>query len=194
MTNNKSNIQMRKKFRIGNVGKKILLILLAGYAISHTYSNKKQWRIVKEVYKEFKEDREYNMERASASLFKAKLIEERTNKDGTKAIILTNRGREYAMAFDMENMKLPHEEKWDGKWRMVMYDIPIRLNKVRESLRYQLKRIGMKEIQQSVFVYPYQCHKEIKYIIEFYFAWKYIHFLEATFINGEDKLKKHFRI
>ena len=75
-----------------------------------------------------------------------------------------------------------------------MYDIPIRLNKVRESLRYQLKRIGMKEIQKSVFVYPHPCHKEIKYIVEFYNAWKYIHFLEITFINGEEKLKKHFNL
>ena len=94
----------------------------------------------------------------------------------------------------MENMKLPREEKWDGKWRIVIYDIPVRLNKVRESLRYQLKRMGMKEIQKSVFVYPYSCHKEIKYIIEFYFAWKYINFIEATFINNEEKLKKHFDI
>ena len=92
------------------------------------------------------------------------------------------------------NGKLPREEKWDKKWRMVIYDIPVRLNKVRESLRYQLKRIGMKELQKSVFIYPYPCHKEIKYIIEFYNAWKYIIFTETIFLNREDKLKKHFSI
>ena len=183
-----------KKSRIGNLQKKILLLLLTCQALSFNYSRSKQWKALKEIHKEFEEDREDSIERASQSLFKSKLVEERSNKDGTTTIVLTQKGREYAMAFDMENTKLSHEEKWDGKWRMVMYDIPIKLNKVRESLRYQLKRIGMKEIQQSVFVYPYQCHKEIKYIIEFYFAWKYIHFLEATFINGEDKLKKHFKL
>ena len=170
------------------------MVLLARYAIGHTYSNRKQWEIVKEVYKEFQEYDNYTLERASESLFKSKLVDEQSNKDGTTTIVLTNKGREYALAFDMENMKLPREEKWDGKWRIVIYDIPVKLNKVREGLRYQLKIIGMKEIQKSVFVYPHPCHKEIKYIIEFYFAWKYMHFMEATFINGEDKLKKHFGI
>ena len=185
---------MAKKFRIGSIGRKILLLLLAGYAIGHTHSNKKQWRILKEVYKEFKEYKDYSLGRASESLFTARLVEEKTNKDGTTTMVLTDSGREYALAFDMENMKLPHQEKWDGKWRIVIYDIPVKLNKVRESLRYQLKRVGMKEIQQSVFIYPHPCHKEIKYIIEFYNAWKYIHFVEAVFINREDSLKKHFKL
>ena len=180
--------------RKGVIQKKILLLLLTCQALSFNYSRSKQWKALKEIHKEFEEDREDSIERASQSLFKSKLVEERTNKDGTKAIILTNRGRGLAISFDMESMKLPREEKWDGKWRVCMYDIPVRLNKVRESLRYQLKRIGMKEIQQSVFVYPYQCHKEIKYIIEFYNAWKYINFLEASFVSGEENLKKHFRI
>src|SRR3989344_6160553 len=191
---NKLVNKIKRRQKIGNLGRKILLVLLAGYAIGHTYSNKKQWEIIKEVYKEFQEYDNYNLDRASESLFKSMLVKEQSNKDGTTTIILTDKGREYALAFDMENMKLPREEKWDKKWRMVIYDIPVRLNKVRESLRYQLKRIGMKELQKSVFVYPYQCHKEIKYIIEFYFAWKYIHFLEATFINVEENLKKHFKL
>ena len=190
---NKLVNKIRKRQKIGDLGRKILLVLLAGYAISHTSSNKKQWKIIKEVYKEFKECTNYSLDRASDSLFKSRLIEEQSDKEGT-TLVLTQKGRQYALAFDMENTKLLHQEKWDGKWRIVIYDIPIRLNKVRESLRYQLKRIGMKEIQQSVFVYPYPCHKEIKYIIEFYFAWKYIHFLEAAFINGEDKIKKHFKL
>src|SRR3989338_10116289 len=98
---------MRKKFRIGNVGKKILLILLAGYAISHTSSNKKQWKIIKEVYKEFKECTNYSLDRASDSLFKSRLIEEQSDKEGT-TLVLTQKGRQYALAFDMENTKLPH--------------------------------------------------------------------------------------
>src|SRR3989344_566012 len=104
---NKLVRKIRRKQKIGNLGRKILLVLLAGYAISHTYSNRKQWEIIKEVYKEFQEYRDYDLERASSSLFKSRLIEEQSAKDGTTTIVLTDKGRKYALSFDMENMKLP---------------------------------------------------------------------------------------
>ena len=43
-------------------------------------------------------------------------------------------------------------ESWDGKWRMVMFDIPEKKRKERDWLRFQLLAIDYQPIQRSVFM------------------------------------------
>ena len=65
------------------------------------------------------------------------------------------------------------------------------LKKVREVFRYHLKKLGFIELQHSVFVFPFRCHDEIDYLIEFYDARRFVRFIEAQFIdNGLDLCRK----
>lgn len=68
------------------------------------------------------------------------------NKIDTNELIwkLTELGRE---ALGIET-----EEEWDGKWRMVIFDIPEQKRVVRNLFRRNLKRWGFKQLQQSVWV------------------------------------------
>jgi len=43
-------------------------------------------------------------------------------------------------------------EKWDGKWRMIMFDIPEKKRGERNWLRYQLMATDYKLLQKSVFI------------------------------------------
>ncbi len=51
--------------------------------------------------------------------------------------------------------------KWDKKWRIILFDIPVEMEKERQIFRKRLKRIGCHMIQKSVFVFPYPCEEEI---------------------------------
>ena len=68
------------------------------------------------------------------------------NKDKSKIIFkLTELGREFTLLSKSEN-----EIEWDGKWRIVVFDIPESKRVVRDILRNRLKLWGFTPWQKSV--------------------------------------------
>ena len=76
----------------------------------------------------------------------------------------------------------------------MLFDIPEKLRRLRDSLRLHFREIGFIELQKSVFIHPYSCDKEIEFIIEFYNARKYVRFILAENIDNELDLKKKFNL
>lgn len=69
-----------------------------------------------------------------------------TEKDGKKLLIkLTDRGRQEAIL-----KKLLANEEWDGKWRIVIFDIPEKHRKLRDVLRSKLREWEFVPWQKSV--------------------------------------------
>ena len=61
--------------------------------------------------------------------------------------------------------KLPFREKWDGKWRLIVFDIPEEARLRRDQFRKLLKINQFKKLQQSVFISPYPLSREaIEYL------------------------------
>lgn len=73
-------------------------------------------------------------------------VEKEIEKDTDKIILkLTEAGREFLLL-----SKNDEEIEWDGKWRIVVFDIPEKQRLVRDILRSRLKLWGFKPWQQSV--------------------------------------------
>lgn len=66
---------------------------------------------------------------------------------------LTDQGRDRAL---WTRMKM-NKEKWDGKWRLVIWDIPEERKAVRDLLRYKLKQLGFTRWQKSVWASKINC-------------------------------------
>src|SRR3989344_3426892 len=177
--------------RKGAIQKKVILILLAGVALSFARTPSKQIRIIKDVRKEWKEIDDRALKAAVKSLYSSKLINQKNNRDGTTTFELSEEGKHLALTYDIDNMKI-YKHPWDKTWRIVPFDIPERIKKVREALRLHLKNLGFKELHRSVFVLPYECKNEIEYIIEFYNARRFIRYIEASHIDNELDLKHKF--
>jgi len=94
--------------------------------------------------------------------------------------------------FISKNLQIKKPKKWDGKWRIVIFDIPENRKIAREVLRSALKRMGFHMLQKSVFVHPYNCRREIRYITSLYNIDKEVKYLIANIIEGEQDLIKHF--
>lgn len=58
-------------------------------------------------------------------------------------------------------------KKWDGKFTVVIFDIPERNRKARRALRLKLKELGFGMLQKSVWVSPYHFEESLK---EFLFS------------------------
>lgn len=83
-------------------------------------------------------------------------------------ISLTEEGRKKAGKYLIDDLKIKEPKKWDKKWRIVIFDIPTLTNIKRAAFRGKLKELGFYKLQQSVWVYPYDCEREIEFLKEFF--------------------------
>ena len=102
---------------------------------------------------------------------------------------LTPRGRLSALKYlHLEKIR----KKWDGHWRIIIFDIPEDEKKWRERLRFQLKALGFHVLQESVYITPYPVPVELdKFLDERGFR-KYFRYITVAEIDGEKELKEEF--
>ncbi len=148
--------------------------------------------------KVFKTLREYERNRRrdqlSQTVFTLKRRRLVDYHDKNSAIRLTPKGKETAMQHQLDDIRLPRAEKWDRKWRLILFDIPERHGNTRRALSKRLKDLGALQFQRSVFIYPHECRKEINFIINFFKISSYVRYAEASMIESEKSLKAHFEI
>lgn len=75
---------------------------------------------------------------------------------------LTDKGREKALMSKL----LLDDSNWDGKWRIVIFDIPEKRRVTRDILRQKLKSWGFIPWQQSVWVTKKDCTKLLREFIK----------------------------
>lgn len=74
---------------------------------------------------------------------------------------LTDQGRDKALWEKLKNT----EEKWDGRWRIVIWDIPEKRRLVRDLLRFKLKQLGFIQWQKSVWATKINCTQLLRNFI-----------------------------
>lgn len=173
------------------IKEKILLLLLGGVAFGYSYTPQKQWKVIKEISKEWKKINKRELHREVRNFYRSKLVERKENKNGSYTIVLTEKGRVKALTYFIQNMKIENKE-WDGKWRIVVFDIPEKIRRGRDTLRKKIRELGFHELQKSVFVLPYECKDEIDFIIEFFGLRKYVRYGVLNSIDNNSELKKIF--
>lgn len=92
------------------------------------------------------------IKRSIQSLRKYGLVEVSPGKSlMEQKIRLSRAGKEL---LEYEDLALPEPKKWDGKWRVIAFDIPQDFFKARRALSLKLRELGCYHYQNSVFVYP----------------------------------------
>ena len=188
---------MRKEGRLNRLGpiqQKIILLLLGGVGLSLSRTPKQYFRVVKEVSKEWKKINKQSLEKAILNLYKSKLISERENSDGSLTMVLTDKGKQKAITFNIDSMEIKKPKIWDKKWRMVLFDIPEKHKPAREVLRETLKRLGFYEYQKSVLIHPYHCQDEVNFVIEYFDIHPYVRIVTAMELDNELHLRKIFNL
>src|SRR3989344_8123770 len=147
----------RKKPRMSALQRKTITLLFAGLALGLTRNPNQYFRIIKATIKEFDDINKGSLERAINSLYQSKLVETKSNRDGTMTLVLSKEGKQLALTYNIQDMSIKAPARWDDKWRIVMFDVPEPIKKVRDSLRMHFKSMGFYEFQKSVFVHPYPC-------------------------------------
>lgn len=173
--------------------RKFLLLLLAGVAFGFSYRPDQQYKIFKELGREWRKINREKLKQEIRNLYRSRLVNKKENPDGSFTCLLTDKGKIKALTYYFQEMKI-EGTRWDGKWRVVIFDIPEKLKNARDALRRKLKELGFYELQKSVFVFPYDCKDEIDFVIEFFELRKYVRYGVLDFIDNDLHLRKIFHL
>jgi len=80
---------------------------------------------------------------------------------GQRKVILTKKGNTAIGTIYASEYRIPEPVFWDGKWRIIMFDIREKRRKIRLRLRMLLSGAGFVRLQDSVWVHPYPCDEFI---------------------------------
>lgn len=72
-------------------------------------------------------------------------------------VLLTEKGQKTLQRMELAHSCLIRRNKWDGKWRVLVFDIPNHRRGLRDRIRLSLKANGFERLQDSVWVLPYNC-------------------------------------
>lgn len=178
---------MRSKLK-----QKIILLLAAGVVLSLTRSPRNYFKVLKGVASEWKEIERRRLYAIVKEFYQNRLIDFKEKEDGTLEIVLTKAGHKKVLSFKIDEIKIKKPEKWDGKWRIVVFDIPEKKKAAREALRKKLKDLKFIELQKSIFINPYECEDEIDFIVEFFQIRPYARYLRVEYFTNEEQLKIKF--
>jgi CRISPR-associated endonuclease Cas2 len=182
----------------GSIQSKIMLLLYAGVALGLSRSHSRNKRIIKGLIGEWNLLSSTNYKRSARSaietLSASKLVEEILQPDGSFQLKLTREGvrRAHIHAAIKGSIECTTPSKWDGSWRVVVFDIPESSRAFRSVLRNHLHTLHFHKLQQSVFVSPHPYEQALLELVHVYKADKYVRIMTVTSINKEEELKNVF--
>lgn len=107
---------------------------------------------------------------------------------------LTQEGRKKLHQLSLLDYKLPKQKRWDQKWRVIIFDIPEKKKNVREKIRNLFISAGLIRLQDSVWIYPYDCEDIIGLLKTDLKVGKSILYMVVDEIENDKYLREHFGI
>lgn len=146
----------RRERRIGNFQKALLTAAVLGgvVLIAATIPNAAQ---LLRFFPGYKKGARFNYQYASAlGRLAARGLVRFEEEDGKLYARITEKG-ERMMQLEIAKITATKKRKWDKRWRVVIFDIPERRSRTRVRLRTVMEECGFVRLQDSVWIFPYDC-------------------------------------
>jgi len=183
---------MDKKYNKGEIAKIVLKSLAVGGVVVAVVALPG----LAQVFMLFNPSNAQERQRIKQSVYglkKQKLIRI-FNKNGKEIVEITEKGRKRVLQYDFEDIKVGKPRRWDGFWRIVIFDIPEKKKRIRELINFKLKDMDFYPLQKSTFVSPYECKNEIDFIKEYLGVGKNIIYIKSKEISDDKILRKRFNL
>jgi DNA-binding transcriptional regulator PaaX len=109
-----------------------------------------------------------------------------------KMLSLTPKGEAALRKLELNEYKIQRPGRWDGKWRVLIFDIPEKRRTLRELVRRTLSAIGFIRIQDSVWLYPYDCEDLITLLKADFKIGKDLLYLVVEQMEYDARYRDHF--
>lgn len=187
--------QVRKREKRARLQKVILSTIFALGGLSVALIAPKMTKVLAEFEPEFMKSKykKYSFNRSLTRLKNTGLIIFEKTERGNFAR-LTLKGQEKLRQLRVNNFQIKKPKKWDGKWRMLIFDIKEERKGTRDKIRFTLKRIGFLRLQDSVWVCPYDCEDFINLMKADFKVGKDLLYVVADKIENDQFLLKYFKL
>ena len=179
--------------------KRILLLLAKGTALMTVIAAPKTSRLFKgflDDNTEWKEWKLFNstyLKRTIRKLEKQELVE--IIEEGDKATVkITKKGMRKVLKFGLDSITISKPSRWDGKWRLVFYDVLGGKRSVRDKFRSYLKSAGFYQFQESVYLHAYPCEKEIDFLKYYLGIGSEVRYIIAEKIENDQEFRDYFGV
>lgn len=135
------------------------------------------------------------MRQALARLERRGLIKKHVDHEGRWSAQLTSAGEAFADAlYAADAVRIRAPKRWDGKWRVVIFDVREKYKGARERLRRLLRKSGFYRLQDSVWVHSYECEELVAFIRKELRLAGSVVYLIAEGVENDALLRAYFRL
>lgn len=96
----------------------------------------------------------------------------------------------------IDEVTIPRPAVWDGKWRLVAFDVPTSQSKQRKYFTAHLQRMDFHMLQKSMWVHPFPCFEQIEQVAGHYNLLRYCTLVEINRLDelSTKRLLRHFSL
>lgn len=113
-------------------------------------------------------------------------------RNGKSYVRLTPKGEHFAARMGEGRLVPKKPKRWDKKWRLLIFDIPETRRRTRALVRQTLTNLGFFRLQDSAWVYPYDCEDFIILLKADFKIGKDLLYIIADKIEHDMLLRKYF--
>jgi DNA-binding transcriptional regulator PaaX len=124
----------------------------------------------------------------------SKMVKKGLLKFNGKYYELTLAGQERLRRWEFADFKFKRPKRWDGKWRVMIFDIPEKKRRERDLVRKLFKSAEFYPLQESVWVYPYDCEDIIALLKTDFGVGKNLLYLIVEEIENDKYLREFFEL
>lgn len=105
---------------------------------------------------------------------------------------MTSIGESLFRRWQFADFQIQKPKRWDKKWRVMIFDIPEKKRKIRNDLTTLFRAAGIYRLQNSVWVYPYECEDIITLLKTDFGIGKYLLYMIVDELENDKYLRQHF--
>ncbi|PIR84968.1 CRISPR-associated endonuclease Cas2 [Candidatus Kaiserbacteria bacterium CG10_big_fil_rev_8_21_14_0_10_45_20] len=177
-----------KKYWVGVLERDILEQLSGGDLL---YGFLLSARSSRRLFIKARERASYRYRRKQAIL---RLKEKRFIQQKGELFKITPKGTAILKQQIQKTHNLLNTKRWDGRWRIVAFDVPEKHRSFRNKIRLALKEAGFIQMQKSVWVFPHECKELSDLLKEEPRLTHCVLYGVLEQIENEEKIKKIFNL
>ncbi len=137
--------------------------------------------------------RKTSLERSLANVYRRGFVHFVKGPHGYR-VELTAKGRAELTTYELRDRLVDKPRRWDKKWRLLIFDIEETRRMVRDKIRRTIEAFGFYRLQNSVWVYPYECEEVLELLRTQHAVRHNALFIRAETITNDTKLRRHFEL